>query len=78
VARLAGVARLADVGYPVRGRAPGPGWRARSAPRHPAWSDAVIRGRSGDGGAQEKWPPRALAVAETRPQGPTGRVGAGL
>ena len=26
----------------------------------------------------QKWPLRALAVAKTRPQGPTGRVGAGL
>jgi hypothetical protein len=25
-----------------------------------------------------KWPLQALAVAEMRPQGPTGRVGAGL
>ena len=25
-----------------------------------------------------RWPPQALAVAETRPRGPTGRVGAGL
>jgi len=25
-----------------------------------------------------RWPPRALAVAETRSRGPTGRVGAGL
>jgi len=29
-------------------------------------------------GAAWKWPLRALAVAKTRPQGPTGRVGAGL
>ena len=26
---------------------------------------------------KKRWPPRALAVAETRPRGPTGRVGAG-
>ena len=26
---------------------------------------------------KERWPPRALAVAETRPRGPAGRVGAG-
>src|ERR1700761_8167044 len=25
-----------------------------------------------------RWPPQALAVAETRPRGPAGRVGAGL
>jgi hypothetical protein len=27
---------------------------------------------------KEEWPPRALAVAESRPRGPAGRVGAGL
>jgi hypothetical protein len=43
-----------------------------------AGDGAPVWGRSGGWGAQEKWPLRALAVAETRPQGPTGRVGAGL
>ena len=33
---------------------------------------------SGVSGGNVKWPLRALAVAEMRPQGPTGRVGAGL
>ena len=29
-------------------------------------------------GGNVRWPLQALAVAEMRPQGPTGRVGAGL
>jgi hypothetical protein len=59
----AGLARLAGGGASGPRGATGPGPGAGP-------------GRSG--GAQEKWPLRALAVAETRPQGPTGRVGAGL
>jgi hypothetical protein len=71
----AGVARLAGGGAPGRRGVPGPGWCARSEWRAgPEWR----AGLGQEWGAQEKWPLRALAVAETRPQGPTGRVGAGL
>ena len=34
-------------------------------------------GATGGCGPEMRWPLRALAVAETRPQGPAGRVGAG-
>ena len=52
----------------------GPGLRLRLRLGSERWG-AV--GWGGVGWGYETWPLRALAVAETRPQGPTGRVGAG-
>src|ERR1700691_4605761 len=65
----AGVARLAGDGAPGRRGVPGPGWRPVRGGA-PGRGGAPVWGRSGGWGAQEKWPLRALAVAETRPQGP--------
>ena len=73
-----GVARPVEGGAPGRRGATGPEWYARSGVACPVGVARRSGAGAGTGGAQEKWPPRALAVAETRPQGPTGRVGAGL
>jgi hypothetical protein len=49
---------------------------ARPAGTHESYRPACARAPRGSATAGE-WPPRALAVAQTRPRGPTGRVGAG-
>jgi hypothetical protein len=51
--------------------------RAGGEPREPRASRAWWLSGLCDG-SDMRWPLQALAVAEMRPQGPTGRVGAGL
>jgi hypothetical protein len=52
--------------------------RIRTVHIQPALANFDSRRRAADrGGDMPQGPLRALAVAETRPQGPTGRVGAG-